>query len=370
MDEGEEPGARDKPAAQSVPRGLRISAAVCWRLLVVVAAAYVLLNVALRLYVVTMSIAIAVLLSALLAPIVGWLRARRVHRTLAAALVLIGGLAVVAGVLTPVISTISHGLPGLQNQITQSVQQIRFWLQHGPFRFSRGQLDQAFQQVIDAVRSSQANLTTGALNTAGAVFSFVTGVLLVLFTLLFLLRDGRRIWNFLLLTLVPISVRTRVSRAGDEAFSTLTAYVCATGAVAFMDAAGIGIGTALVGVPLAPVLAALVFLGAFVPYIGAMITGSISVLVALVTNGPVPALIVLAVVLGVMQLEGHVLQPLILGHAVRLHPLAVVLGITAGFIASGIAGAILAVPVIATLNAAVRSLIHDNDGQAGGEDPG
>ena len=347
-------------AARAVPRGLRVATAISWRLLIVGAALYALLHIAVRLYVLTMSMAIAVLLSALLAPAVSWLRRRHVPRTLAAALVLIGGLAVVGGVLTPVISTVSRGFPGLQTQVTESVQHIRDWLQHGPLHLSRGQLDQAFQQVINAVRSSQENLTTGALNTAGAVFSFATGVLLVLFTLLFLLRDGRRIWEFLLRVLVPGRVRERVDRAGDEAFSTLVAYVRATAAVAFMDAAGIGIGTALVGVPLAPVLGALVFLGAFVPYVGAMLTGSVSVLVALVTEGTVPALIVLAVVVGVMQLEGHVLQPLILGHAVRLHPLAVVLGITAGFLASGIAGAILAVPVIAALNAAVRSLLRDD----------
>jgi len=352
---------RPEGAEQSVPRALRVAAAVSWRAVVVGGAVYLALHVAVQLYVLTMSVAIAVLLAALLAPVAHWLRRRHVPRTLAAVLVLIGGLAVVGGVLTPVVSTMAHGFPGLQSQVTQSVQEVRSWLQTGPLKLSRNQLDQAFEQVITAVRNSRQNLTAGALDTATAVFSFLTGLLLSLFTLLFLLRDGRRIWHFLLAVLVPPAVRDQVDRAGDEAFRTLTAYVRATAAVAFMDAIGIGIGTALVGVPAAPVLAALVFLGAFVPYVGTTITGSIAVLVALVTRGPVPGLIVLAVAVGVMQLEGHVLQPLILGHAVRLHPLAVVLGITAGFLASGIAGAILAVPVIATANAAVRSLLRDNE---------
>lgn len=357
--DGEAPANRPGDAEQSVPRALRVGAALSWRLLVLGFTVYLALRVTVQLYVVAMSVAIAVLLSALLAPVASRLRTWGVPRTLAAVLVLIGGLAVVGGVLTPVISTMAHGFPGLQTQVTQSVEGVREWLQKGPLKIGPHQLDQAFQQVIDEVRRSQENLTTGALNTATAVFSFITGVLLSLFTLLFLLRDGRRIWNFLLAVLVPATVRERVDRAGDEAFRTLTAYVRATAAVAFMDAIGIGIGTQLVGVPAAPVLAALVFLGAFVPYVGTTITGSIAVLVALVTRGPVPGLIVLAVAVGVMQLEGHVLQPLILGHAVRLHPLAVVLGITAGFLAAGIAGAILAVPVIATANAAARSLLRE-----------
>ncbi|WP_308016908.1 AI-2E family transporter [Saccharopolyspora sp. 6V] len=188
------------------------------------------------------------------------------------------------------------------------------------------------------------------------MLSVGSGLLLALFTLIFFLRDGGRIWRFALRVAVPAHVRDRVDVAGQHAFHSLVAYVRASAAVALMDAVGIGVGCALVGVPLSAALAALVFLGAFVPYVGAMITGSIAVLMALVTTGPLPAIIVLAVVVGVMQLEGHVLQPLILGHAVRLHPLAIVLGVTAGFLGAGVAGAVFSVPVIALLNAGIRAL--------------
>jgi predicted PurR-regulated permease PerM len=353
-----------------VPWGLRLVTAFGWRFLVLAAVCVVLARVFAWLYPVVMSLAVALLLSALLAPVVGWLVNRGVQRTLAAVMVLIGGLAVVGGVLAVVVITVVNGLPGLQRQITQSVQAVHQWLRHGPLHLSQGQLDQGIEQLLTILRSGQADVTAGVLSTAGTLFEFLSSLLLVLFTLLFFLRDGRKIWSFVLRVSVPASARVRVEVAGSRGFDSLVAYVRATAAVAFMDAAGVGIGTALAGVPLAAVLAALVFLGAFVPYIGSLVSGSIAVVVALVTTGLFPALVVLAVVVGVMQLEGHVLQPLILGRAVRLHPLAVVLGITAGFLLAGVAGAVLAVPVIAVLNTAARSLTGDDpEDTAGNEEP-
>jgi predicted PurR-regulated permease PerM len=160
---------------------------------------------------------------------------------------------------------------------------------------------------------------------------------------------------------VPEPVRDRVDVAGRRGFSSLVSYVRATAAVAVVDAVGIGVGLWIVGVPLVVPLAALVFLGAFIPIVGAVIAGTVAVLIALVANGFVQALIVLAIVIAVMQLEGHVLQPWLLGRAVRLHPLAVVLAITAGLVAGGIPGALLAVPLLAVLNAGIQSLLHDNE---------
>jgi predicted PurR-regulated permease PerM len=154
-------------------------------------------------------------------------------------------------------------------------------------------------------------------------------------------------------------VRDRVDVAGRRGFASLVSYVRATAAVAVVDAVGIGVGIAIVRVPLAVPLAALVFLAAFIPIIGAVVAGTVAVLVALVANGFVPALIVLGIVIGVMQLESHVLQPLLLGRAVRLHPLAVVLSIAIGVVVGGIAGGLLAVPLLAVLNSGIRSLLHD-----------
>jgi predicted PurR-regulated permease PerM len=192
------------------------------------------------------------------------------------------------------------------------------------------------------------------LSTAATVGEVFAGIALALFALIFFLYDGPRIWRFLL-RLAPRARRERVDAAGLRAFASLVGYVRATVLVAFVDAIGIGLGLFVVGVPLAVPLAALVFLGAFLPIVGAVLTGGIAVLIALVANGPVPALVVLGVVLGVMQLESHVLQPLLLGRAVSLHPLAVVLAVAAGVVISGITGALLAVPLLAVLNTAVRS---------------
>jgi putative heme transporter len=156
-------------------------------------------------------------------------------------------------------------------------------------------------------------------------------------------------------------VRTRVDVAGRRGIAALVSYVRATAVVAVVDAVAIGIGLAVLGVPLAVPLAALVFLGAFVPIIGAVVAGSVAVLIALVANGPVPALIVLGIIVAIMQLEGHVLQPLLLGRAVKLHPLAVVLAIAAGLVVAGIAGALFAVPLLAVLNSGIRSLRSSAD---------
>ncbi len=160
---------------------------------------------------------------------------------------------------------------------------------------------------------------------------------------------------------VPSRVRERVDVAGRRGFGALVSYVRATAAVALVDAVGIGVGLAIVGVPLVIPLSALVFLSAFVPIIGAVLAGTVAVLITLVANGFIQALIVLAIVIAVMQLESHVLQPWLLGRAVRLHPLAVVLAIAAGLVAAGIAGALLAVPLLAVLNAGVKSLVHDEN---------
>jgi predicted PurR-regulated permease PerM len=196
------------------------------------------------------------------------------------------------------------------------------------------------------------------LTTAGTIGQVLTGMLLTLFITIFFLAGGEKIWNFLMHG-VPGYVRDRVDVAGRRGFASLVAYVRATAAVAVVDAVGIGIGLWIVRVPLVIPLATLVFLAAFIPILGAVVAGAVAVLVALVTNGFITALIVLGIVILVMQLESHILQPLLLGRAVKLHPLAVVLSIAAGLVVAGIAGALLAVPLLAVLNAGIRSLLHE-----------
>jgi putative heme transporter len=350
----------DPDVAGLVPRGLRIGAALAWRFIVVIAALYVIIWVVGYLSVVAIPLSVALLLAALLAPAVSQLVSVKIPRGLAAAIVLIAGFAIVGGLLTFVIVQFSTGLPQLQKQLNQSLQQIQDWLINGPLHLRQEQLKAFINQAIGFLQNNQSSITASALTTASTVGQILTGFALTLFILIFFLSSGDQIWSFLVRG-VPSNVRTRVDVAGRRGFASLVSYVRATAVVAVVDAVGIGVGLAIIGVPLVIPLATLVFLSAFIPIIGAVIAGGVAVLVALVTNGLVGALISLAVVIGVMQLEGHVLQPLLLGRAVRLHPLAVVLAITAGLVTAGIPGALLSVPLLAVLNAGIRSLLHEID---------
>jgi predicted PurR-regulated permease PerM len=357
----------DEDVPDVVPRVLRVSAALGWRLLVVVAALYVIGYVVSYVAAVVVPVAIALLLAALLAPAVHWLQARAVPRGVATALVLISGLAVLGGVLTFVVVTFVRGVPELGTQLTASINDIADWLRTGPLALSDNQLRTFQNQIVESLSANQASITAGALTTAATVGETLTEILLVVFTLIFFLHGGLGIWQFLL-GVVPSRVRTRVDVAGRRGLAALVSYVRATAVVATVDAVAIGIALAVLGVPLAVPLAALVFLGAFIPILGAVVAGAVAVLIALVAQGPVSALIVLGVVVAVMQLESHLLQPLLLGRAVKLHPLAVVLSIATGLVVGGIAGALLAVPLLAVLNSGIRSLLSEADEHVDPED--
>ncbi|SEP70608.1 Predicted PurR-regulated permease PerM [Lentzea xinjiangensis] len=343
-----------------VPSLLRVSAALSWRFVVVVAALYVVAYVLGFLASIVIPVAIALLLAALLSPGVSKLVEWRVPRGVAVTVMMIIGIGVLGGVLTFVISEFSRGLPELQTQVGASLDTIQQWLKDGPAHLSDQQLQNYLNDIVNTIKENQAEITSGALTTAATVGEALTGLLLALFTLIFFLHDGDGIWRFVTRA-VPRDVRQRVDVAGRRGFSSLVSYVRATAAVAVVDAVGVGIGLAIIGVPLVVPLSALVFLGAFIPIIGAVFTGAVAVLIALVTNGPIAALVVLAVLIGVMQLESHVLQPILLGRAVKLHPLAVVLAIAGGLVVGGIAGALLAVPLLAVLNSGIRSLVSEAD---------
>jgi putative heme transporter len=271
-------------------------------------------------------------------------------------LMLLGGFAVVGGILAFVVSQFIEGAPALVEQVSRSIDGIRDWLIDGPLHLSREQIDNAGNAAIEALQNNQEKVTTGALSTAGTVTEIVTGAVLVLFTLIFLLQGGRNIYSFVT-QIFPPSVRERVRDAGRAGFHSLIGYVRATFLVALVDAVGIGTGLAIMGVPLALPLASLVFLGAFIPLVGAVIAGALAVVVALIAKGLIYALITLGLVIAVQQLEGHVLQPLVMGRAVSIHPLAIVLVIAGGGVLAGIIGALLAVPALAFLNSSIRVLI-------------
>ena len=341
---------------QAVPPLIHKAAGWAWRLLVIIALAVAVLWVVRRLEVIVVPVALALMVTALMIPAVDFLDRRGAPRGGAVALVLLSGVAIVGGMLTFVVSQFVTGLPGLVDQVTQSIESTRTWLIEGPAHLSKDQITNAGNSAIEALRNNQTKLTSGALSTAATVTEIVTGALLTLFTLIFFLHGGRNIWQFVT-KMFPENVRERVRGAGRAGFQSLIGYVRATLLVALVDAVGIGTGLAIMGIPLALPLASLVFLGAFIPLVGAVIAGFLAVVVALLAKGFIYALITLALVIAVQQLEGHVLQPLVMGRAVSLHPLGVVLAIAAGSVLAGIVGALLAVPTVAFLNNAIRVLL-------------
>jgi predicted PurR-regulated permease PerM len=341
---------------ESVEPIVRKTAAWAWRLLVILAALIVFLWVVERLEIIVVPVLLALMLSALLVPLVDWLDRRGAPRGGAVALVLLVGFAILGGILAFVISQFVVGLPDLVNQITRSIDSTRYWLIHGPLHLSRQQIDNAGNAAIQALQNNQAKLTSGALSTAATITEIVTAALLTLFTLIFFLYGGRHIWEYVT-KIVPADVRERVRAAGRAGYGSLIAYVRATFLVALVDAAGVGTGLAIMSIPLALPLASLVFLGAFIPLVGAVLSGFLAVVVALLAKGFVYALITLGVLIGVNQLEAHILQPLVMGRAVSIHPLAVVLAISSGGVLAGIVGALLSVPTVAFLNNAFQVLL-------------
>ena len=346
----------DASEAASVEPLVRKTAAWAWRLLVILTAAVVVLWVSKRLEIIIVPVLLALMISALLVPAVDWMDRRGLPRGAAVAVVLLGGFAILGGILTFVVTQFIVGLPDLTEQVTHSIDNTRRWLIEGPAHLRSEQIDSAGNAAIQALHNNQAKLTSGALSTAATITELVTGAVLVLFTLIFFLYGGRNIWQYVV-KIFPIGVRDRVMEAGSAGYGSLIGYVRATFLVALTDAAGVGTGLAIMGVPLALPLASLVFLGAFIPLIGALISGLLAVVVALLAKGIVYALLTLGLLIVINQVEAHLLQPLVMGRAVSIHPLAVVLAIATGGVLAGIPGALLAVPTVAFLNNAVQVLL-------------
>ncbi|WP_433681472.1 AI-2E family transporter [Nocardia sp. CA-119907] len=338
---------------------VRVSAEWSWRLLVMFAALLAISAVVQRLGTVVIPLAIGLLAAALLAPLVDWLQGLGVPRAVGVFVALVGSIGVVAGIMTFVVEQFVEGVPQLSDEITHSIHEIQDWLINGPPHLSNEQIRNAGDTIVKTIQSNREGLTSGALTTATVIGHVLTGAFLTLFILIFFLYSGDQIWHFVT-RIVPTPHREKVRTAGQLGFGTLVGFVRATVVVALVDAIGIGAGLAILGVPLALPLASLVFISAFIPIVGAFLAGTIAVFIALVTKGWVTALIVLGIIIAVMQLESHVLQPLLLGRAVSIHPLAVVLAIAAGIVLGGIAGGLLAVPFVAVMNTAIRSLLSEH----------
>lgn len=329
-----------------VPPGLQIAAHWAWRVLLLAALIAGIGWLLRTLSAVTIPLAIGIMLTAGLAPVAGRLMKWGVPRPVAAVLTLVGGLLVVSGLLTLIISQIAGQADELGQRTMEGFQQLMNWLNSGPLKISQEQIDGWFQQATDYLRHQQARIAGWAATGAGAVGNFITGMVLALFAMFFMLYDGPSIWRWLM-RLVPGAARDRVDGGGKAGWHSLVEYVRATVVVAAVDAVVPLIAAIIMGVPMAPALGALLFVSAFVPIVGILVAGAMVTLITLVTVGPIQALIMLGVIIAVNQIEGNVLQPLLLGKAVSLHALAIVFGITIGISVGGIVGALLVVPIMA-----------------------
>lgn len=339
----------ERDAAQSVPYGMRLAAAWSWRLLLVVAVVAVAVFLVIQLRLIIIPLLVAVLLGALLVPFSQFLQRHHWPKWLSVAVSMLSALAVVGGLLTLGIWQIVRGSDELAAQSLVAWEQFKAQLLAGPLHLTEEQVNEWVAQAVAAVQQDMGAIWSGALSVGSSLGHFLAGLLLALFATLFILIDGRGIWNWIV-GIFPRRGRAAVDGAGKAGWATLQNFVKVQILVATIDAIGIGLGALLLGVPLAVPIAILVFLGSFIPIVGAVVTGALAVFVALVYNGPVIALIMLGVVLLVQQVEGHVLQPLIMGTAVKVHPLGVVVAVATGSLLAGIPGALFAVPFAAVAN--------------------
>ena len=249
------------------------------------------------------------------------------------------------------------------------ISQLQEWARTGPLGLSDAQLQTWIDQAKAAISSSDTSLVARVTEVGLRIGHTVAGFFIALFATFFFLYEGDRIWSWIVV-LFPHAARERINSSGHTAWGSLTAFVRATVVVALTDALGVMLAAWILGVPLTFAIGVLVFLGAFIPIIGALIAGSVAVLVALVAQGPWVALFMLIAVIIVQQTESHVLQPFLMGKFVRLHPLAIIIAIAAGVIVAGIVGALIAVPLAACLNGVVRHLAEEaKEFQADPEDP-
>jgi putative heme transporter len=351
----------------SVPWGLDIAAAWAWRLIVIGLATYALFRGVVFFAELTIPVMIALLISALGSPLVSAMERVGIRRGLGAAIVVVGLLALVATMLTFAGQQVANGANDLANQVSDGLGEVKDWLQTGPFHISDSQINNYIQKAQDSLKEKAANgaFLSQVTNLGSALGHILAGLFLVLFSTYFFLADGERIWSWFV-RLSPRAARPHVDSSGRVAWISLTQFVRATVIVAVTDALGVMIAASILRVQFVLAIGVLVFLGAFIPIVGAFVAGTVAVLVALVDHGWVVALIMLGAVVLVQQIESHILQPFLMGRFVSVHPLGVIVAIAAGILVAGVAGALIAVPFAAAANAVAQ---HLASATAIGEDP-
>jgi predicted PurR-regulated permease PerM len=338
-----------------VPLNLERAGAWTWRLLLCTAALALVLALLWYLRVVVLPIAVALTIAPALSPVAAWFRGRRHLERPAAALALLTGLAMVAGLVAIVTISVVEQFDEVRSAVSRAVDDIAGQLQGEPFGLSAVRTDELESSLGDAWREASGYAAAGVQTGAG----IVAGLVLAVAMLYFVLRDGAALWTGILRRCSP-EIRPAVDRAGRRAWEVLRGFVVGTTIVATIDAVLIGLGLWLLDVPLAFALAVLVFMGSFVPYVGAFVSGLVAVLVGFADGGWQLALAVLALVVGVQFVEGTFLQPIIQSRRVDLHPAVILLAVAAGGSLFGIPGAYLAVPVTAVASAVYASLTAES----------
>lgn len=338
-----------------------------WSLLGIIALLVLAGLLAGRLSLIVIPLVLALFPATLLVPVAAKLRSLGVPSSLAALAAMLLALVLIGGLLGGMVALVLSEGPELVESASSGVEQIEQFLQDDPL----GLGIEGPTELLEAAREQLGEIGDYAGQAAGAASAateFLTGLLLVFVILFFYLKDGRRLTRGIV-SVAPTGMRPRLSRAADRSWETLGSFFRGQLTVAFVDAVFIGIGLLILGIPLAVPLAVLIFFGALFPLVGALVTGGLAVLVGLADGGLVTALIVLALIVIVQQVEGNVLQPIIIGRATALHPLVVILAITIGAVLLGILGAFLAVPVAAIGARIIADEPDQPDGSDGSTTP-
>jgi predicted PurR-regulated permease PerM len=351
----------DRPGHHAgVPRALERSAAIAWRFVVLIAAAWFVVVALVRLRVVVLPVIIALLLSTLLAPLASWLAERGWPKLLATWTVVVGFLVLLTGIVVLLAPQVGSEMSTLGRDVREGSERVLEWLAEGPLELSQQEVNRYVDQAAEQLRANSSTITSGVLAGAVAVGEIVAGLLLTLVLVFFFVKDGKAMVEWTTSRLRP-DQRHHARALSQRAWRALGSYVRGTALIAFVDAVLIGIALIVIGVPLVAPLMLLTFLGGFFPLVGAVLAGAVAALVALVSGGVLDALLVAGAVTIIQQVEGDVLQPVVLGRAVRLHPVVVLLSLTAGAVLGGVAGAFLAVPVTAVATA-VGGYVREQSG--------
>jgi predicted PurR-regulated permease PerM len=345
-------------APDAVPRWLRVSAGWSWRLLVLAGLLYVAGKVAALLYLVIVPFAAAILLTALLQPLTARLRRAGLGPLSATWCTLLLAFALIGGAVWLVTARVEAEYPTLVTQVGHTSTQIQNWLASSPLHIRTGNLEKISDNFVNYLRQHRSTVEGAALTGGRIVVELLAGLVLCFFISFFLIKDGERIWSWLVSGFSAERGR-RANVAGQAAWQAVVYYVRGTVVVAAIHAVVMGITLTIIGSPLVAPLALFMFVAAFVPLAGVLIAGTVAIIIVLAAKGLVAALIVLAVMIVMNQLEGHLLQPQVVGKMVRLHPLAVILVLAVAGVVAGIAGAVVAVPITAALTSATRALRHD-----------